>query len=60
MGLKGYSKGLIDIVDVVNDFLNVPVGGLFAFKDLDLTMASICEVFNKFSLCVESVSDRTD
>jgi hypothetical protein len=45
---------------VANDFLLVSIGGVFAFNELDLSLASIREVFNKFSLCVESVSYRTD
>jgi len=60
MDLEGYSERLVDVVDVVDDLFYVPVSGLFALHDLDLTLASIGEVFNKLPLCVDSVSDRTD
>jgi len=60
VGLKGWYEGLVDAVDVVNDFLYVPVGGAFAVNDLDLPSASIRGFFDKSSLCVESVSDCTD
>ena len=42
---------------MVNDFLYVPVGGVFALDDLDLSSASIRGFFDKSSLCLESVSD---
>ena len=57
MGLKGESKGIIGVVDVVNDVLYVYFGGLFAFNDLDFSLAPIREVFNKLSLCVYNVSN---
>ena len=43
---------------MANDSLYVPVRRLFALDDLDLSSDLIREVFNKLSLCVESVSDR--
>jgi hypothetical protein len=45
---------------VVNYCLYVAVGGVFAFVDLDLPSATVCEVFNECPLCVEGVLDRLD
>ena len=45
---------------VNNDVLYVSVGGVFTFNEFNLYLAPICEVFDKFPLCVESVSDRTN
>ncbi len=44
---------------MVNDCLYVDIGGVFAFNDLDLSLATICGVFNEFALRVESVPNRT-
>ena len=45
---------------MVDDCLHVAVGGVFAFKILNLPLATVCEVFDKFALCVEGVSNRPD
>jgi len=45
---------------VVDNFLYVAVGGAFAFDDSDMALATMCEVFNEFPLCVEGVPDRPD
>ena len=45
---------------MVNDSLYVFVGGVFSFNDVYLSLASVREVFNDFTLCVESMFDRTD
>ena len=45
---------------MVDNCLDVAVGGGFAFKELNLLMASICEAFNLFALCVEGVTNRPD
>ncbi len=60
MGSKALSESLVDVVDVVDDFLYVSVGGVFALNYLDLPLVSIRKVFNNFSLCVKSLSDRPD
>ena len=45
---------------MVDHYFHVAVGGLFAFDDLNFALATICEVFNEFSLCVEGAPDRPD
>jgi hypothetical protein len=45
---------------VVDNCLYVAIGGVFAFDDFNLPLATISEVFNKFALCVESVPNRPD
>ena len=37
---------VIDVVDVFNDCLDVAIGCVFAFYDLDLSSSSVCEVFD--------------
>jgi len=56
VGLECYSKRFIDIVNVVD----VAIDEVFAFDDLDLSLATICEVFDKFALCVKGVPNRSD
>ena len=51
---------LIDVIDVIDNCLDVAIGGLFAFYNLNLSLSTVCEVFNSFALCVESVSNRAD
>ncbi len=55
MGLECYSERFIDVIDVVDTCLYVAVGGVFAFDDLDLSLATICEVFDEVALRVEGV-----
>ena len=50
--MEGYSERLVDVVDMVNNYLYVSVGGVFAFNDLYLTLALVREVFNTSPLCV--------
>ncbi len=45
---------------MVNYCLYVVIGGVFAFDYLILSLATICEVFNEFALCVEGVPNRPD
>ena len=45
---------------MVDNCLYVAVGGVFAFNDLNLPLATVCEFFNQFALCVEGVSNRPD
>ena len=45
---------------MVDTRLYVAIGGEFAFDDLDLPLATICEVFNDIPLCVKDVPDRPD
>ena len=50
----------IDVIDVVSDCLYVAIGGVFPFDDLDMSLATICEVVDKFDLCVKGVPNRSD
>ena len=43
---------------MVDNCLYVVIGGVFAFDDLDLSLATICEVFNELALCVKGVPNR--
>ena len=45
---------------MVDDCLYAAIGGVFAFDDLDLTLATVCEVFNELALCVKAVPNRPD
>ena len=45
---------------MVDDCLYVAIGGVFAFNDLDLSLATICEVFDEFALFVKGVSNSSD
>ena len=45
---------------MVDKCLYVAIGGVFAFDDLDLYLATICEVSNEFALCVKGVPNRSD
>jgi hypothetical protein len=50
----------IYVIDVVNNCLYVAIGGVFAFDDLNLSLATTCEVFDEFDLSVEGVPSRSD
>jgi hypothetical protein len=50
--LEGFSDRLVDVIDMVNNYLYVFVGGVFAFNDLYLTLALVRAVFNTSPLCV--------
>ncbi len=45
---------------MINNCLDVAIGRLFAFDDLDLSLATISEVLNLFPMFVEGVPDCTD
>ena len=36
----------IGVIDVVDECLYVAVCGVFAFDDLNLSLSTVCEVFN--------------
>ncbi len=40
------SERFIYVIDVVDDGLNIAVGGVFAFDDLYLSSATECLIFN--------------
>ena len=48
MVLKGLFKRLVDIVNVVYDFLYVSVSGFFAFDELALSSSLVSRVFDEF------------
>ena len=60
IGLQCLSERLTDSIDVVDNCLNVAIGGVFAFDDLNVSLTTIDEVFNEFALCVKGVSNRPD
>jgi hypothetical protein len=45
---------------VINNYLDVAIGGVFAFYELNLSLSTVCGIFNSFALCVEGVSNRAD
>ena len=45
---------------MVDDCLYVAIGEVFPFDDLDLSLATICEVFDKFALCVKGDPSGSD
>ena len=45
---------------MIDDCLHIAVRGVFAFDDLDLLSAMVCEFFNRFPLCDEGVPVRPD
>ena len=45
---------------MIDNCLYVAVGGIFAFIDLVMPLATICEILNEFPSCVEGVHDRPD
>ena len=55
MSLECSSQRFIDFIDVIDDFVCAAVSGVFAFDDLNLPSAAICEVLNEFPLCVVGV-----
>ncbi len=49
----------IYVIDVVENYLYVAINGVFAFNVLNLSLATICEVFYEFALCVEGETHRS-
>ena len=60
VGLECWSERFIDVIDVIDNCLYVAVGGGFEFDDLDMPLATICEILNEFSLSVKGIPDRPD
>ena len=60
MMLEGLFKRLIDGVDVVYDFWNVPISGVFAFDDLKFSFSLVCRVSNEFAVGPKCVSNHPD
>ena len=57
MMLEGLFKRLVDGVDVVYNFLIVPISGVFAFDDLELSSFLGCRVSDKFAVGPKCVSN---
>jgi hypothetical protein len=60
VGLKCYSEWFVDVTCMVDDCLYIVISGVFAFEDLDLSLAAICEVLNEFALRVKGEPNRPD
>ena len=45
---------------MIDNSLNVAIGEVFAFYDLDLPLVTTCEIFNEFPMYVEGVPYRLD
>ena len=54
------SERFVDFVDVFNDCLYVVICRVFAFYDLDLSSAAVCEVFDYLALLVAGEAHRPD
>ena len=60
MMLEGLFKRLIDGVDVVYDFWNVPIRGVSAFNELEFSSSLVCRVSDEFAAGPKCVSNRPD
>ncbi len=45
---------------MIDNCLDIAIGGVFAFDDLNLSFSTVCKVFNWFALCVEGISNLPD
>ena len=57
MSLEGLFKRLIYGVDVIYDFLDVPVSGVFAFDELELSSSLVGRVSDEFAVGPKCVSN---
>ncbi len=60
MSLEGLFKRFVDDVDVVYNFWNVSIGGLFIFYELELSSSLIGRVFDELAVGPKWVSNRLD
>ena len=60
MGLESLFKRFIDGMDVIYDLLRVPITGVFAFDELDLSSSLECRVSDVFAAGPKCVSNRLD
>ena len=60
MMLEGLFKRLVDGVDVVYNFWNVPISGVFAFDELELSSSLVGRVFDKFEAGFKCLPNRLD
>ena len=57
---EGLFKRLVDGVDVVYYFKNVPISGVFAFNELEFSSSLVGRVSNEFAVGPKCVSNRLD
>jgi len=50
MGLESLFKRFLDGVDVIYNLLSVPIGGVFAFDELELYFSLVGRVFDDFTV----------
>ena len=60
MSLEGLFKRIVDGVDVVHNFSNVPISGVFAFYELELSPSWAVMVSDDVAVGPECVSNRAD
>ncbi len=60
MVLEGLFKWLVDGVDVVYNFLNAPISGVFAFDELEFSSSLVGRVFDEFAVGPKHVFNRPD
>ena len=58
MILEGLFKRLVDCVDVVYNFSNVRICGVFAFNELELSSSLLGRVSDEFPVGPKCVSNR--
>ena len=60
MGLESLFKRFVDDVDVVYNFLNVPISGVFVFDELELSSSLVGRLSDEFAVGPKCVSNRPD
>jgi len=60
MGLESLLNCFVDGVDVVYNFWNFPISGVFAFDELELSSSLVVRVSYEFAVGPKCVSNRSD
>ena len=60
MGLESLFKWLVDGMDVVYNLLNVPISGVFAFDELELSYSLVGRVSDEFTVGPKCVTNHHD
>ena len=60
MGLESLFKWLVDGMDVVYNLLNVPISGVFAFDELELSCSLVGRVSDEFAVGPKCVTNHLD
>ena len=60
MSSEGLFSRFVDDVNVVYNFWNVPISGVFAFYELELSSSLVGGVFDEFAAGPKCVSTRLD